>query len=174
MSFAGIESGVGRYAFDCQGVIAYAFARGFDGTSKSGGRLEDEDCGGFSGEIFGDFAGGIAADFFVGDEEDGDGARQLSVPGLQSFDGEEHQGKAGFHVENAGALQAAIFYAAGHGGERSQRIDRVEVAEEEDGLGVCGAGEIDLEVVAEFFGAMEMGTSAKQREFLGEMSAHTI
>ena len=88
VSFAGIESGMSSDAFDCQGVAAYAFASGFDGTAKSSGRFEHQDCGGFAGEAFGDFAGRTAAHFFVRDQEDRDRTRQLSMPGLQGFDGE--------------------------------------------------------------------------------------
>ena len=76
VSFAGIESGVGGNAFDGQGVVADTFARGLDGAAKSGGRLHDKDGGGFAGESLGGLAGRSAADFFVGDEEDGDGAGQ--------------------------------------------------------------------------------------------------
>jgi hypothetical protein len=71
-------------------------------------------------------------------------------------------------------VKAAVFDAQGHGGKRSQGIDRIEVAEMEDGLDVCRAGEIDLKVVAEFFPAMEMGTSAQQREPLSEMGTHAV
>ncbi len=52
------------------------------------------------------------------------------MPGLQGFDGVEHQGDAGFHVEHAGAVQEAVGFVAGHGGECAERVDRVEVAEE--------------------------------------------
>ena len=134
MSFAGIESGVGGDAFDGQSVVADAFARGLDCAARSGGGLEDENGGGFAGERFGDCARGAAADFFVGNQEDGDRAWQAGVPGLQGFDGVEHQGDAGFHVEHAGAVQAAVGFVAGHGGERAERIDGVEVAEEQDGF----------------------------------------
>ena len=103
MSFAGIESGMSSDAFDCQGVAADALAGCFDGTAKTSGRFEYQDCGGFAGEAFGDFAGRTAAHFFVRDQEDRDGARQLSMPGLQGFDGEEHQRDAGFHIEHSGA-----------------------------------------------------------------------
>ena len=71
--------------FTFSDVFADAFARGLYCTA-SGSGLENENSGGLSGERFGDLAGGIAADFFVGDQEDGDGPRQCSVPGLQGCD----------------------------------------------------------------------------------------
>src|SRR5208337_2029380 len=110
----------------------------------------------------------MAADFFVRNQKDGDGAGQCGVPGLQSLDGVEHERDAGLHVEHAGAVQAAGGGVAGHGGERAQGIDGVEVAEEEDGLelfpcwiaSLIWSREIDLQVVAEVFGAVNMGVSA--------------
>ena len=92
----------------------------------------------------------------------------MPVPGLQGFDGVEHQRDAGLHVEHAGAVQAAVGDVAGHGGERAQRIDGVEVAEQQDGLGFFASGEIDLQVVAEVFGAVHARASAEGLESSGE------
>ena len=106
----------------------------FDGAANSGGGFEHEYRGGVAGQCFGDFARGIAADFFVGNQQDGDGPRQVRLPGLQGVDGVEHQRDSGFHVEHARAVQAAVGDVAGHGGERAERIDGVEVAEEQNGI----------------------------------------
>jgi hypothetical protein len=53
---------------------------------------------------------------------------------LQCGDGVEHERDAGLHVEHAGAVEAVVGDVAGHGGERAERIDGVEVAEEENRL----------------------------------------
>ena len=59
--------------FTVSDVFADAFARGLHGAAPAGG-FEHEHGGGLSGQRFGDFARGIAADFFVGDQKDGDRA----------------------------------------------------------------------------------------------------
>ena len=53
-----------------------------------------------------------------------------------------------------GPCRRSVGDVAGHGGERAERIDGVEVAEEENRLGFFAAGEIDLQVVAEVGGGM--------------------
>ena len=174
VSLAGVEAGVSGDAFDRERVIADAFARGLDRAARSGCGLEHEHGCGFSGERFGDFARGTAADFFVRYQKDGDRARQAGVPGLQRLDGVEHQSDAGFHVEHAGAVQASVGDVAGHVGERAEWVDGVEVAEEQDGLHFFAAGEIDLQVVAESVGGMHSGASAEGFESFGEEPGHAV
>jgi hypothetical protein len=71
-------------------------------------------------------------------------------------------------------VEAAVIDAAGHGRKRSQGIDGVEVAEEEDRFDLGYAGEIDLEVIAEIIDAMEVRTATDEGELLREMGTHTI
>ena len=75
-----------------------------------------------------------------------------SFRSFKVLDGCEGHDDAGLHVEDAGAPEAAIFFAPGHSRERSHGPDGVEVAEEQDGLsgGTRGA-EAELEDVAEGF-----------------------
>ena len=60
------------------------------------------------------------------------GRGKRAVPGLQRLDRVEHERDAGLHVEHAGAVQAAVGDVARHGGERAQRIDGIEVAEQRE------------------------------------------
>jgi hypothetical protein len=96
-------------------LTTYSPTRGLYRTA-SGSGLENENSGRLSGERFGDLARGIAADFFVGDQEDGDGPRECSVPGLQSGNGIEHERDTRLHIEDAGAMHLAIGSVAGHVG----------------------------------------------------------
>jgi hypothetical protein len=96
------------------------------------------------------------------------------VPGLQSVEGEEHQRYAGFHIEDARAIEASVVDAAGHGWNSAEGVNGIEVSEYENGLGVRGSREVDLQVVTVLFRAVEVGVSAKLGELLREMSAHAI
>ena len=96
------------------------------------------------------------------------------MPGLQGLDREEHQRYPGFHIEDARAAEPVVIDLAGHGRKRSQGVDRVEMAEKQDWLGVCGSGEIDLEVVAEIFRAMQLRAATDDGEPLRDKSAHAI
>ena len=71
-------------------------------------------------------------------------------------------------------MEASIGDVARHFGESSQGVDRVEVAEEENGLAMVAAGEIDLDVVGVVFGAMDTGASTESFEAGGEQGAHTV
>ena len=62
----------------------------------------------------------------------------------------------------------------GHGRKRAQGVDGIEVAEEQDWLGVCRSGEIDLEIVAVIVGAMQLRATTDEGELLGEKSAHAV
>lgn len=174
VSFAGVEAGVGGDAFYRQGVIANTLARGLDGAALAGGGLEHEHGGGFASERFGDGPRRAAADFLVGNQKNGDRPGQPAVPGLESFDGKDHQRDAGLHVESAGAMQAAIGDATRHVSQSAQRINRIEMAKQENGLVSRVAGEIDLHVVGVFVGAVNPGTSAEGFESGGEQCAHAV
>jgi len=62
---------------------------------------------------------------------------------------------AGLHVEDAGTEDFAVGFAPGHFGERAERPDGVQMAEEQD-AGAFGAGgaETELEDIAVLFLAM--------------------
>jgi 3-hydroxyacyl-[acyl-carrier-protein] dehydratase len=177
VSLARIESGMGRDAFYTQSVFAYAFAGGFDGAAKSGGRFEHQHPGGLLRQSFGDLSRRVATDFFVGNQEDRDRPRQCAaVPGLQRCDGVQHESDTGLHVENAGAVQAAVFDLAWHVRECAQGIDRVVMAEKEDWLSVGSraSGKIDLQAVAEVMAAVEFSSPAEGFEFLGEKGGDEV
>lgn len=173
VSLAGIEAGVRSDAGDGEFVFADAFAGGLDGA-VSGSGFENENCGRIAGERFSNFARGIAADFLVGNDENGDRARQGSMPGLQRFNGVEHEGEAGLHIEDAGAVQTAVSNVAGHGCERAHRIDGIEVTEKKYRLERVAAGKIDLHAIGEIGGAMDARFSAERFEVAGEHGAHAV
>jgi hypothetical protein len=153
-AFLEIEAGMGRLAGNFDAVIADSFARGFYGAVGSVGGLEHEYGRGFFRQRFGDGSRRVAAHFLVGNEQDGDGARQYAMPFfcmpvLQGGEGVEHQGDARFHVEDAGAGQFVTHDLAGHGGERAERVDGVVMAQQQHGPGGGLAGKIYLQVIAE-------------------------
>ena len=96
------------------------------------------------------------------------------MPGLQGFNREEHQGKPGLHIKDARAVEAGAFNAAGHCRKRSQWINRIEVADQQDRFDVGGANEIELEAVAEMFGAVEARTATDEGELFGDESGYTV
>ena len=57
----------------------------------------------------------------------------------EHFDGGEGHGDASLHVEGSGTPETASAQPAGHGFERAERPNRVQMAEEQEGLGggVC-------------------------------------
>ena len=79
-----------------------------------------------------------------------------------------------FMSRTPGPCMPSIGDAAGHVGERAERIDGVEVAEEENGLGFFAAGEIDLQVVAVVFGVDAGARATEGFEGAGEKGAHAI
>jgi hypothetical protein len=96
------------------------------------------------------------------------------MPGLQGLDREKHQRYPGFHIEDARAAEPAVIDLARHSRKRCQWINSVEVAQKQDGLGVCGSGEIDLEVVSEIFGAMQLRVATDEGKLLRDKSAHAV
>jgi hypothetical protein len=81
--------------------------------------------------LLGDGAGYGAADLFVRIEEQDD--LTLEEIGFgKHFDGGEGDGDAGFHVEDAGAEEAAFGDAPGHGAEGAKGPDGIEVAEQKE------------------------------------------
>src|ERR1700678_1899182 len=64
--------------------------------------------------------------------------------------GSEGHCDAGLHVEHARTVETATGLAEGHSGERAERPDRVEVAEEQDRLALApGRAKSQLQHVAE-------------------------
>src|SRR2546430_17251052 len=94
------------------------------------------------------------------------------MPFLQTSERVKHQGDAGFHVEDGGSSQLVVPDAAGHGGERSQRIDRVVVAEQQyrlrGGLAhrLSWRVKVDLQVIAEVFRWMDSRLAAELGKFM--------
>jgi RNase P/RNase MRP subunit p29 len=76
----------------------------------------------------------------------------------------QHERDAGLHVENAGAAEASVFDFAGHVRQSAQGINGIVVAEEQDRLAICLAGEVDLQTVAKVVAAVESSSSAKHFE----------
>ena len=79
-----------------------------------------------------------------------------------------------FMSRTPGPCSLAVGDVAGHVGQRAQRIDGVEVAEQENGLGLVAPGEIDLQAVGVVFGAMDTSASAYGFEAAGEEGAHAV
>ncbi len=71
-------------------------------------------------------------------------------------------------------MQAPAGDVAGHGRERSQRIDSIEVAEQQNGLDLFASREIDLHAVGEIRGAVHARTSAESLEARREQRAHAV
>ena len=125
-----VDAAMGAYASDVELVVADTFAGGLVGEALGG--FEDEDGGGGEGEALGDGAGDGAADLFFGVEKEGNGA--VDSIGLKCADGGEGHEDAGFHVEDAGAVQGVGGFVPRHGGEGSEGPNGVEMAEEKVGF----------------------------------------
>lgn len=174
-----IESGVRRFAGDFELIFSDTFAGSFHSSLETVGRFEDEHGSRFPGERFGEGARRVAADFFVGDEEHGYGTRQLAVPVfvspiLERGDGMEHERDSGLHVEDAGASEFVVHYAAGHRRQRAEGIDGVVVAEQEHRLGGGLAGEVGLEMVAEVLSWVNLYDGAEGGKFGGNHVAEGV
>ena len=132
--------------------FADAFALGFERAAGAVGRLEHEDGVAAAGFGFDQFAGGFAADFFVGGPEEDDAFARLFAGGqfLQGLRGEEGLDDAGFHVEGAGAVGFAGGDAEGHFSQRAGDVDGVVVAEDQKlaGGAVFRRGPGDAQVIA--------------------------
>src|ERR1700686_3603397 len=96
------------------------------------------------------------------------------MPRLQRLDRMQHERDARLHVEHAGPMQASVGDVAWHGRESTQRIDSIEVSEQQDWLDLFASGEIDLHAVSEVLGAVYVGTSAKGLEASREQRAHAV
>ncbi len=139
-----IESGVGGTAMDAHGVAGYALARSFASADGSGSGFKHAHGGGAKGEALGECLRSRAANLFVGNEQEGDGAGQRAE-GEQSAQSKEGLDDSGFHVEYAGTGDASGVLAAGHGRQGAHGIDGVGVAEQEQSRGAAGAWEIYLQ-----------------------------
>jgi hypothetical protein len=75
-------------------------------------------------------------------------------------------------------VEAVVGDVAGHGGERAEGIDGIEVAEQEDRRSVFStrfaAGEIDLHAVAVVGSGVDLQVSAEGFEISGEEGAHAV
>ena len=131
-AFFEVDSGVGGNARDVDAPIADALAGRFVGEALRG--LEDVDGGALFGDGFGDGAPGRAADLLVAGEEEDDFALEQARGLGEQLEGGERHGDAGLHVEGSGAPEAATAELAGHGLERAEGPNGVEVTEEQDGL----------------------------------------
>ncbi len=87
------------------------------------------------------------------------------MPFLKTSERVEHQGDARLHIEDAGSSQPVVHCAAGHGGERAQRIDGVVVAEQQHRLRGF-AGEVHLQVIAKVFRGMDVHFTAEPGKFM--------
>ena len=79
-----------------------------------------------------------------------------------------------FMSSTPGPCMRSVGDVAGHGGESAERIDGVEVAEQQNGLELFAAGEIDLEAVGVVVGVVDAGVSADGFEASGEEGAHAV
>ena len=79
-----------------------------------------------------------------------------------------------FMSSTPGPCEAAVGDVAGHGCERAERVDGIEVAEQQNGWNFFAAGEIDLHAVAEIGGGMHLQVSTEGFEIAGEECAHAV
>ena len=87
---------------------------------------------------------------------------------MQRLDRVKHERDARLHVEHAGPVQATVCDVTRHGRKRSQRIDGIEMAEQQNRLDLFSsveiAAEIDLYIIGELVGAVHMRASAQGLE----------
>ena len=129
-----VNARVGRDALDVDAPVAGALARGF--VSQTQGRFQNVDGGALGSQTLCDGARDGAADLFVTVEQQNDFAIEKGSL-REQFDGRKCHGHTGFHVQGAGTEQAALRNTKGHGLESAKGPDRIQMAEQEDGL--CGA-----------------------------------
>jgi hypothetical protein len=90
-----------------------------------------------------------AANFFLADQKH----RHRAAVALlaQILDGGQSHGHAGFHIQHAWTPHAALLDAKGHGGKGAQWPDRVQMAEQQNGLcPTARAAEAQLEQIPKF------------------------
>ena len=133
-------------AGDVEVELADTLAGGLVGEAL--GRFEDEDGFRLQGEALGDGTGDGAADLFVAIEQEGGWTADAEL--REGFEGGEGHEDAGLHVEDTWSVEASVTLVKGHGGERAEGPDGVEMAEEEDGLaGIVSRQDIREEVELE-------------------------
>src|SRR5579862_204868 len=96
------------------------------------------------------------------------------MPGFQRLNCIKHQRDSRLHVEHAGTVQAAIRDMATHLGKRAQRIYRVEMAKQENGLYAWLAGKINLDVVRMLFSSVYCGSATDRSEFVRQDRSHMV
>ena len=108
-----------------------SFAGRFQQAARSEGRFEDEDSITPECFRFEDFAGGFAADFFIGSPEKDQAFAKRYFRLLKSSQCEKCLDDSGFHVKGSRAVNFAACYAERHPGEGSGGVDRVVVAQDQ-------------------------------------------
>ena len=71
-------------------------------------------------------------------------------------------------IENARPRQFVADDLAGHGGERSQRVYRVVVAEQKQWFGSAITGKVNLQVIAKFLRRVKPRFASEQGKFPGD------
>src|SRR5258708_7277029 len=168
---------MGGHSFHAQRVFSDALAGGLESSVEPGGGFENQYCGALLRQRFGDLARRIASDFFIGNQQDRHRPWQ-ALPVLKRFNRMECERDAGLHVENAGPVQMSLLDFAGHAGQRSEGIDGVVMAKQQDRLAAvrvrAGTGEIDLQVIAEVIAVVKMNASAERLKFGCEKASYAV
>ena len=71
-------------------------------------------------------------------------------------------------------MQLAVGDVAGHVGQRAQRIDGIEVTEQQNRFRLVASGEINLDIVGVIFGVVNAGAASHGFEAAGEERAHAV
>ena len=96
------------------------------------------------------------------------------MPRAQAFESVQYERDARLHIERARPPDAAIGGAARHGGQRSQGIHGVEMAQQQDGLATAPAGKVHLQMVAEILDPMEFCMAADFLEAAGQERSQLV
>src|SRR6185503_9799535 len=122
-----VQAGVRGAALDPKDVGAYTFAGSLHLTIQAGGGLEDQHGRALLRFGFRQRAGGGAADFFVRVELHDDATGDRSVEVAEGLEGEEGDGDATLHVEDARPVSAVGGGSEGHVAEGPCGVDGVVV-----------------------------------------------
>ena len=86
----------------------------------------------------------------------------------------QHQRNSRLHIEHAGSVQAAVFTRHGMARQRSEWINRIKVAEQQDWFYLFSPRKIDLNTIGVIFGAMHARPSTASFEPRGQQRAHPV
>src|SRR5437867_4790523 len=126
-----VDAGVRRYTMDHELVAAAPLAARLDGTARQSW-LEHQDGGAAARLHLDQRTRGRAAGFLISGPQHHD-LRLWSVISLEERPGRQHPERdPGFHVEDAGTVQAPVAFSERHEAELSDIPDRVEVAKQQD------------------------------------------